>query len=141
MRENDSVLKMKDLYFSKFSFMNNREQKSIHVQIKHNARYESIEEDDNARRVVIDTVVLNEESKNILSLQTVGIFAIQNDKKDAKLDDDTIEFILSRNTLAIMFPFIRSQIVLLTTQPGMSPILMQQINVNSMNFTKINKED
>ena len=31
-------------------------------------------------------------------------------------------------TVAIMFPFIRSQITLLTTQPGMTPIVLPPIN-------------
>ena len=36
--------------------------------------------------------------------------------------------IINTNTTAIMFPFIRSQVTLLTTQPGMTPIVLQPIN-------------
>ena len=38
------------------------------------------------------------------------------------------ENIVKTNTVAIMFPFIRSQVTLLTTQPGMTPIVLPPIN-------------
>lgn len=36
--------------------------------------------------------------------------------------------IIKKNTVAIMFPFVRSQISLLTTQPDMVPIVLPPIN-------------
>lgn len=38
------------------------------------------------------------------------------------------EAIINANTVAIMFPFIRSQVTLLTSQPGMTPIVLSAIN-------------
>ncbi len=38
------------------------------------------------------------------------------------------ENIINMNTVAIMFPFIRSQVTLLTSQPGMAPIILPPIN-------------
>lgn len=38
------------------------------------------------------------------------------------------EGIVKSNTVAIMFPFVRSQVTLLTTQPGMTPIVLPPIN-------------
>lgn len=38
------------------------------------------------------------------------------------------EYVINNNTIAIMFPFIRSQVSLLTTQPGMVPIVLPPIN-------------
>lgn len=38
------------------------------------------------------------------------------------------ESIIKANTVAIMFLFIRSQVTLLTTQPGMTPIVLPAIN-------------
>lgn len=40
--------------------------------------------------------------------------------------------IIKNNTTAIMFPFLRSQVSLLTTQPGMSPILLPPINATKL---------
>lgn len=38
------------------------------------------------------------------------------------------EAIINANTVAIMFPFFRSQVTLLTSQPGMTPIVLPAIN-------------
>ncbi len=44
------------------------------------------------------------------------------------------ENIVKTNTVAIMFPFIRSQVTLLTTQPGMTPIVLPPIQQNLSNI-------
>lgn len=38
------------------------------------------------------------------------------------------EMVIQNNTVAMMFPFIKSQVVLMTSQPGMAPILLPPIN-------------
>ena len=40
--------------------------------------------------------------------------------------------LIERNTIAIMFPYLRSYISTLTTQPGMTPVVLPAINVVSM---------
>lgn len=40
--------------------------------------------------------------------------------------------ILEKNTIAIMFPYIRSYISSITTQPGMSPIVLPAMNIVAM---------
>ena len=39
-------------------------------------------------------------------------------------DTSDVDTLIKSNTVAIMFPFIRSQVSLLTTQPGMTPIVL-----------------
>ena len=39
---------------------------------------------------------------------------------------------LKPNAVAIMFPFLRSQISLLTTQPDMIPVVLPAININKL---------
>ena len=36
---------------------------------------------------------------------------------------------LEKNTLAIMFPYLRSYISIITTQPGMNPIVLPAMNI------------
>ena len=38
----------------------------------------------------------------------------------------------TKNTVAILFPYIRSQISLMTTQPGMHPIIIPPMNIVSL---------
>ena len=40
--------------------------------------------------------------------------------------------ILERNAIAILFPYIRSYISTITTQPGMAPILLPAMNIVAM---------
>lgn len=40
--------------------------------------------------------------------------------------------LVERNAIAIMFPYLRSYISLLTTQPGMNPIVLPAINIMSL---------
>ena len=40
--------------------------------------------------------------------------------------------IIEKNTIAIMFPYIRSYISMITTQPGMNPIVLPQMNIAAM---------
>ena len=50
-------------------------------------------------------------------------------------DDCTNErTIIEKNTVAIMFPFIRSEVTLLTSQPGMTPIVLPPVNTARMEF-------
>ena len=51
------------------------------------------------------------------------------------IDDDSSDVakrLLNENTVAIMFPYVRSQVSLLTTQPGMTPILVPTINTTKL---------
>lgn len=82
----------------------------------------------NQVRVTIDTTITNDEDTLRVYLQMVGYF-----KLDAEnIDDATAEQILKKNTVAIMFPYIRSQVSLITTQPAMVPIIMPPIDVNAL---------
>ena len=40
--------------------------------------------------------------------------------------------LIEKNTVAIMFPYLRSYVSLLTTQPGMSPIVLSAMNIAAM---------
>ena len=39
------------------------------------------------------------------------------------------QMLIERNTLAIMFPYFRSYVSTLTTQPGMTPIVLPAMNI------------
>lgn len=128
MKKEDNVLIMKDLYFSRFNYENKRDMHPSKIDVKHKFSYFVEKNDENIINVVVDTIISNSNRTFKLELETKGIFEI-NPKN---LDTVTKKFIMTKNTLAIMFPFIRSEISILTTQPGMIPILLQPINLNSL---------
>ena len=76
----------------------------------------------------INTRAVNEEENLKLYIQAVGFFKLNSED----MTEEISEQILKRNTVAIMFPFIRSQVSLLTTQPGLMPVMIQPIDFNSI---------
>lgn len=51
-----------------------------------------------------------------------------------EIQDDYIqtETILKKNTVAILFPYVRSAFTLLTAQPGMEPVVLPALNINAL---------
>lgn len=131
IKEIKSVLEMRDLYFSKFMVENNRVSETTTkamVDISYNISGNIDEHNRDKCQVQIDLNVTTEDEKFSLFLQTVGCFEIV----DKTMDEQSKNFLLKRNTISIMFPFIRSQVALMTTQPGMQPIMLEPIDVNAL---------
>ena len=82
-----------------------------------------INELDDGNYTVILTLTIEKEKRD-LSVKVIAAanFRMEND------DIELVRSIIETNTVAIMFPFIRSQVSLLTTQPGMTPIVLPPIN-------------
>lgn len=65
-------------------------------------------------------VKLNDlDNKLIVKVKSISLF---------ELEIDNIELV-EKNGVAIIFPYLRSYLTLLTTQPGMPPIVLPAINV------------
>lgn len=129
-KECKSLLQMNDLYFSKFIFENNKTKGKgeTKVDVSYKILGDIDEQTKNKVKVQIDLNISSEDESISLFLQTIGLFEIE----DKNLDPTTKDFILKRNTIAIMFPFIRSQVALITTQPGLQPIMLKPIDVNAL---------
>ncbi|MDO4487154.1 MAG: protein-export chaperone SecB [Bacillota bacterium] len=63
-------------------------------------------------------------NKEDINLQVIAKATFTFESDDYSMEEDLIK----TNTVAIMFPFIRSQVTLLTTQPEMTPIVLPPIN-------------
>ena len=60
-----------------------------------------------------------------LSCSLTGIFEVAG----GLTDENTF---LQKNAIAVMFPYLRSQITLLTSQPGMTPLIIPILNINTL---------
>lgn len=65
-----------------------------------------------------------------MNLCLVGSFLVGEDFPTDKL---------LPNAIAIMFPYLRSQVTLMTTQPNITPVIIPPININS--FLKRQQEE
>ena len=77
---------------------------------------------DETFEVMLDTTVSDKDKKLFVNVKCRAIFSTQYENMD----------MLEKNTIAIMFPYIRSYISIVTTQPGMSPIVLPAMNVVAM---------
>ena len=126
--KNKSDLIIKDLFISHFNF-DNKERKI--GQNKFNVEYDlNFDLDENLKQntVKIHTVLQTEEKNMHLELEIIGIFQLN----DNDLSDDIKKELLTKNTVAIMMPYVRNEITLLTSQPGMMPIILPIIDVNKL---------
>ena len=121
-------LQLHDLYFSKFDFSLSREDRNVEYNTSFKIEYAVGKSDDSKVKVTIDTNITNKTNTLKLNLQTVALFSIEK----GEMDNTLYEQLMKQNTVAIVFPFIRSQVSLLTTQPGIQPILIPPINVAAL---------
>ena len=128
MENRDCMLQMDELYFSGFDFAQSREDSNTDYDVSFHIEYAKHKKNDSKFRVMIGTTVKNKTDSVCIHLDTVGIFTIENFERDRDMN----ERILKANTVAIMFPYIRSQISLLTTQPGLLPVMLPPMNINAL---------
>ena len=70
-------------------------------------------------------VVLNEDGKYRIEVEISGLFRLSEDSVLGKK-------ILENNTVAILFPYLRSQLTLLSSQPDFEPIILPALNINAL---------
>lgn len=90
----------------------------LEVRVEHNV--ENIEEA--AYEVVLNTTVSDENENIYVNVKGKAIFRTQQKNMD----------MLEKKTIAIMFPYNRSYISIITTQPGMPPIVLPAMNIIAM---------
>lgn len=75
--------------------------------------------EENLFEVLLNIIISDEEEIVFVDVTGRAIFSTEQKKSD----------LLEKNTLAIMFPYIRSYVSIITTQPGMNPIVLPAMNI------------
>lgn len=115
-----SELKMDDLFFPECFIKREREIQSEKLNIDINRNVVKVSE---AEYDVTVKVTIDKPSKDLEAIVVAKArFSIDD------ISPQQAERMLCQNTVAIMFPFIRSQISLMTTQPGLTPVVLPPIN-------------
>ena len=115
-----SDLKMENFHFVECSVARNEviENGALSIELK-----KRINELGNGSYSVVLTLNVDK-ANNDLSVKVIAAATFYLESDDVEL----VRTVMETNTVAIMFPFIRSQVSLLTTQPGMTPIVLPPIN-------------
>lgn len=118
IKEMKSDLRMENFYFSECII--NREKDVITGKYEANLQKTITLVGEHTYEVKLELIIQN------LSLN-ISVVANATFVYNAPNPEDE-RYIIETNTVAIMFPFIRSQVSLLSTQPGMMPIVLPPIN-------------
>lgn len=69
----------------------------------------------------------DEEETTLLEIIVSGIFDFKSELNQAQKD-----VIITKNTMAILFPYLRAQVTLMTSQPDIQPVVIPAININAL---------
>lgn len=122
-----SVLKMDRLVFDKIAFdrvgfkNDNQLTHTLEARFAKNIK-------DNVYRV---TLVLKGEKQDeyTFEISITGFFSFSEDEET---NDELKNELISKNAIAIIMPYLRSQVSLLTAQPGVDCVILPPFNINKM---------
>lgn len=117
-----SILKLNGIHFNELSF-------------KRRDSTDSVIDDCELTRKIVDIDVDNFTVELNFKLST-SIFemSISLEGKFNIICEDALmkERLKKNNTISILFPYIRSEVTLLTSQPEMTPVIIPPININRL---------
>lgn len=123
----ESVLKLDRLVFDKIEFtrLGFKNDKELEIEIQSSVSQKA---ETNIYKV---TLIFkgNKPEEYTLEISLSGFFSIVNDDN---LDDETKKALVTKNSVAILMPYLRSQISLLTAQPDTECVVLPPFNINKM---------
>ena len=124
MNNIESNLKIKSIYFSELSF---RREEKIKQTFELNHSFDVSYSDVSKNSIKVSIIYSNKSNDSLFETHATinGRFELTNYEE---FDEEVIESLLKINTLAILIPYLRSQIVLLTSQIGMNPVQIPILN-------------
>ena len=120
---------MKEFYFAQNEVNQKKDLNKtgqISLQITYSFNIVNITEDE--KEIVVGVQIKDAEGHIKVIMTANGIFEAS---KELPTEIDK-EMLFRNNAVAIMFPFIRSQVALITAQPGLTPIMLQPINISKI---------
>lgn len=122
-----SVLKLDKLVFDKINFtrLGFKNKKPLKLEL---ASKVSKKEDDDVYRVTLE-LKGNKPDEYTLEISLTGFFTIES---DSDLTQDLIDDLITKNSVAIIMPYLRSEVSLLTAQPETESVILPVFNVNNM---------
>lgn len=123
----ESVLKLNRIVFDKLEFnrLGFKNDKELEIEIQSSV-FQKAETD-----IYKVTLIFkgNKPEEYTLEISLSGFFSIVNDDD---LDNETKKALVTKNSVAILMPYLRSQVSLLTAQPDTECIVLPPFNINKM---------
>ncbi|MCM1063121.1 MAG: protein-export chaperone SecB [Eubacterium sp.] len=127
VHDENCVLILEDLVFDKISFT----RKDFRSDREPEFSFEISAGKKNNEDIYKVTIIMSvkKEKEYDIEISLSGFFSINTEALDENVDKAEL---ISKNTVAILMPYMRSELSLLTAQPGVECIVMPPINVDAM---------
>lgn len=122
-----SVLKLEKLVFDKLLF----ERKGFSSENNFEFNMESQISKRSNEEIYKVTLILHGKKPDeyIMEISLTGFFSFGT---DASISDEDKRELISKNTLAILMPYLRSEVSILTAQPEVECIVLPPFNINNL---------
>lgn len=120
-----SILSMDKLIIRKSSFERNEEE--ITSNVLDISVSQNVIHNEQSFRVELLFKITNQLNEFNIDVNILGDFHFE-----AEVDPKMKDILINQNTVAIMFPYVRSVVTLITSQPEMNPIVLPVININRL---------
>ena len=113
-------IRLQDLYFQSIRFNQVRGTQSGNIKLDIKHKFEIAKSSDLKNlRLTMTTLISSDDMRIDMEVKSVGVFRV--------LDNREIHPQFPQIMVNTLFPFVRSQISLITTQPGIMPIMLPLI--------------
>ena len=128
MANYESVLKLRRLSFSNIEYKRNIDLNLSDVKFGLDFHRNVVAIDDDNYRVELTASVFSDDDLKSIQIKAtiVGFFVCEEQDQEMK------KHLIYENSIAIMFPYLRSQITLISAQPDMHPIIIPPVNISAM---------
>ncbi|MDR2572677.1 MAG: protein-export chaperone SecB, partial [Oscillospiraceae bacterium] len=126
LNKGESVLKLLGLYVDDMNYKGTGIPDNGEVSMRYSREISENHDGTHEVRLGVEGKYSNGATFNVYM---IGIFIIDSPEP---INDIVAATLYKDNTVAIMFPYIRTQLSLLTTQPGITPITIQPMNIVRM---------
>lgn len=123
-----SVLKMEDMFFDKISF-ERKGPKNDDKELLMKFQCQVYKRETDGNRKISLTFFGTKENEYDIEITLTAFFSFSADEEISEEFKDTL---MDNNAVAIMMPYIRSQISLLTAQPKVDCVVLPPFNINNL---------
>lgn len=127
MQDEKCALTLENMVFDKVSFVRkdfkSEEEPQFSFQISSGKK-----SDEDIYKVTL-VLYVEKEKEYSIEISLSGFFSVN---MNVDVTDNDIKNLIGKNAVSILMPYVRSELSLITAQPGMECIVMPPININAM---------
>lgn len=132
LRDEKCALTLEKMVFDKLLFA--REDFSSNEKPKFTFKISAGKKTDDDIYKVTIVLLVNKDKEYNIEIALSGFFSVNT---NMNIDDEHVKKLINKNAVAILMPYVRSELTLLTAQPGMESIVLPPINISAMMDKKV----